>query len=235
MPDLKPIPDDPKPYWDRTISISDLRKVKDASLRQVTGGDGVSVEKFGDRINFRTTDQAIATPLTVATFFVIEEKDNWLKCTPYTFKNDDPKLMDQQSVDAILNDPDTMDQVVWVAKPYTLQKDPWDTNVIGGASATGVTYEYTSIGERTATGNDADDNPVIEDQIITPSYFQGDIIVARKGPTGYPVPDWEQRLAEAEADTEKEKQTLVSIPEDETPMITWIDMNEAGRAWAVVS
>lgn len=95
-----------------------------------------------------------------------------------------------------------------VAKPYLLQKTPWDgeTVVIDGIS---VTYEYQDDGSRIARGivNEGSENEeeIVEVQKITQDYRVGDFILVANN---------------------------VDMP---APMSSadWVDLNFGARAWAV--
>ena len=64
---------------------------------------------------------------------------------------------------------------LYVFKPWTLEKTPWD----GNTDAAGVTYTYTDNSTRSAT-----DGTNTETQKITPAYNPGDWIYALPLPVG---------------------------------------------------
>lgn len=100
-----------------------------------------------------------------------------------------------------------------VAKPYLLRRTTWDTEANGGdaESRNGVTYEYTSGYERTATITATGQE---EDQIIVPSYQAGDVIYAVRGVMGG---------------------TGVEIDNNgDTTAVEWLDLNADGRMWGQV-
>lgn len=100
------------------------------------------------------------------------------------------------------------EEEVKVAKPWKLQRTPWDTNTID-VGGTSITYAYTSGSLRTATsGSDS------ETQQITPSYL--------------PDIDWIFAIQPKDG-------TGVEVEvEGETEEVIWQDMNTDGRAWAKV-
>lgn len=85
-----------------------------------------------------------------------------------------------------------------VALPFLLRRTPFH-----GLTVEGITYAYTDIGERTAT--DAESNE--EDQVITPSYYEGEQIVSAR---------------------------LSARISSGGKLMEWIDLNSAGRTWAKV-
>lgn len=104
-------------------------------------------------------------------------------------------------------------QNVAVAKPYVLQKTPFDgsTSYVGNVE---VTYEYIEDFQRVARAVLAEDYPIAEVQRTTPHYFEGDILAVSKAA-------WGGRNATQWVD------------ENGQP-IEWIDLNFAARAWARV-
>lgn len=104
---------------------------------------------------------------------------------------------------------------VYVAKPRLLQRTPFDnqTVLLRGVN---VRYDYddSEKGKRTATASGA----TAEVQVITPPYFNGDIIAARSGATG---------LTTVDSD--------VLGPDDNIGLVVWTDTNEGGREWALDS
>lgn len=138
--------------------------------------------------------RAVDVPLRVLT-----EYDNCLACRVWDLDEDEAVT------------PPTTDEpdagIVYVAKPYKLQRVSYDALTING-----ISYTYTSINTRTAT--DGEDS---ENHAITPSYdtaegpvlartYEGDLIWARTCTTG------------------------LTDPADEPIYLR--DLNEDGRAWA---
>ena len=97
---------------------------------------------------------------------------------------------------------------VKIAKPYNLRKTPFHNKTISG-----ITYNYTGTQARTKTGTSPS---VTENQVITPAYhvavpgYDGDEIYACKPSGG----------------------TGVKIDDED---VIWLDINNAGRAWAKVT
>lgn len=105
---------------------------------------------------------------------------------------------------------DENDDLIKVAKPYILQKTPWD-----GKEINRLKYKYQSAGQRTVTseralGGGETSESLIETQLVTPSY-------------GY-VPD---------GDFEGEQLTVIA-GETGIQGVEYMDINTAGRCWAVV-
>jgi len=95
-----------------------------------------------------------------------------------------------------------------VAKPFTLRSVEPDEGETESDTVTinGIDYVYTSENERTASKAGAYD----ENQIITPTYYEDEVIVAIRVHTG-----------------------IVCHHERNNSAVVWVDMNTAGRQWAV--
>jgi hypothetical protein len=99
---------------------------------------------------------------------------------------------------------------VKVAKPYNLRKTPFHNKTING-----ITYTYTGVQSRTKTRDSPSET---ENQVIVPAYqeavtgYGGDEIYACKPSNG----------------------TGVKIGWEDEDVI-WLDINNAGRAWAKVT
>jgi len=88
---------------------------------------------------------------------------------------------------------------ILVAKPYLLRRTPFD-----GGERDGVSYDYTSSIQRTAT-KDA----TTETQVIVPTYVADDVIYAARFTDGG-----------------------TDVVDDDYQRVSMIDMNVDGRAWA---
>ena len=73
---------------------------------------------------------------------------------------------------------------VAVAKPYSLQQSPWDGQTVT-LNGQAVTFAYTGLGQRNASGLDSFGNSITEPQIIVPDYVLGDVIAVFKTGNGY--------------------------------------------------
>lgn len=98
---------------------------------------------------------------------------------------------------------------VYVAKPYFFRKSVFDGNTING-----ITYAYsletgTINGDRLASSAD-----YTETQILTPKYYPDDRIIAISYATGLQT-------------------DITETGQTEPTSIVWLDLNVAGRAWAV--
>lgn len=96
---------------------------------------------------------------------------------------------------------DMGEKVFKVAKPYLIRRTPFDGDVRDD-----ITYTYDDNSHRTGEDNDGN----TEDEEITPSYVEGDIIYASKPFNGTDVFD------------------------DEDEEVLWLDENNDGRQWAQI-
>ena len=96
-----------------------------------------------------------------------------------------------------------------VAKPYLLQKTPWDgkRQVVDGKQ---VQYTYEDNGTREAKAT-IDDEEVTETQKITPDYFVGDVISVERISALKPL----------------------QVTTDSGDPVVLLDQNTGGRTWAV--
>lgn len=207
------------------LSLRQLQALLDLLQRELIGDQVVNqVTRFGDRTVIGGENQLQGRPYAHDKFFsVIAESEDYLECSPYFFTSDNawepPHRFNQNS--GPLGPIPSINQRVFVAKPYLLQKTPWvgpNPIVVGGIT---ITYLYTDVGRRDAVGI-VNGVAVIEDQYITPPYIPGEIIVARSLTTALKYPGPDPTLNDPED------------PEYQVPsVITWQDTNEAGRCWAV--
>jgi hypothetical protein len=116
--------------------------------------------------------------VALTAWIIREELNDYLKCVPFDYKLSVPTLHDENL--GLDNE-----AFIKIAKPRLLQRTPFDSKTINYWNIS-VTYSYSIIGVRTASSPGKNN----ETQIITPPYFIGDIIVARKAPTGYENVDY---------------------------------------------
>lgn len=131
-------------------------------------------------------------------FVVLQNTNDLLLCAPFVQDRDA-----QGNLKPHLYDPNFgqgFPGQLYIAKPYQLQQTPFDgkTVVLNG---TAIALHYTGIGLRTATNP----NGVVENQVVVPDYFTGDIILACETTTGYTAG---------------------------SAAVQWMDVNSAARAWA---
>lgn len=235
-----------KPEWfkpgEDQISAGALNKIVAAVVRHIGGGRDLSVQYYGDRI---VIDNQMAMPYRrdvtdyVVKLVVRQEFDDYLRCmpfvqppgsashpgtwSPYIYGHIQGQM--PSGWDMYLTN---LNQVeVYVAKPYELQRTPWDGPERGafgfGISSSSLNtgypparrlYEYKSMNRRVSrplngynTGNAWQNE--IDYQVIEQPYIIDSVIEARAGVTGYHTLDAEGR----------------HIP------VTWTDINAAGRSW----
>ena len=118
---------------------------------------------------------------------------------------------------------------VLVAKPWLLQKTPWDAREVTYPGDV-VTHTYTTAEAREA----AYDGGPTSQQTIEPPYFVGDLIVAAKPMTrigetpGMPDPD------DSPTVDELDRNIIImtnGLSGDDLRHIAWMDTNAAGRRW----
>lgn len=148
----------------------------------------------------------------VALMQVLEIHDDYLVCRGF-----DPE--DNRFYNAVA-----------VAKPYLLQKTPWDGRELtlpeGTLPDTVVTYDYPEGGNpwRTATY----DNGTVEQQNISPPWFVGDVIAAVKPRSKLgDTPGTPTIVAETD---ELDLEWGILYDESNKP-IHWMDLNVGGRTW----
>jgi hypothetical protein len=132
--------------------------------------------------------------LRLALFEVLSEEADYLVCKGYN--PDTRKSLEQ----------------VHVAKPYLLQKKPFDGKTVQLRDMS-VSYEYQSqVGLRIARAT-VDGDEVEETQRITEDYIAGDVIIAVRA-----------RI---------ECEDFTGWTDENGDPIEWVDLNFSGRAWAV--
>lgn len=163
----------------------DLNRSRSALIREVYGSGQGLVTTHGNRTNVHVPRSIAPQRVWLQSFVVVEELDDGdlLSCILYHPGADDPGPIPL----GIINLPKDLDidgneifrARIKVAKPFMLQKTPWD-----GASIVkcgeNITYAYGD-DERTSTGSSSG----VKRESITPCYFFGDIIVGRFTGTDY--------------------------------------------------
>lgn len=193
MADITPV--EPFEQGER-LTAAKLNQIVEAVFTQITGSEGdITVQRFGQSIMLGGggTPNVPISAKVLRTAVVLEEQDDLLLCAFFDFGTD-PQLHDPNLGSNSMS-------LFYAAKPRLLQRTPFDGQTVT-LNGIDVSYEYTGIGERTASGSGEDD----EDQYVTPPYFAGDIIVVRKGPSGY--------------------------TDEDDDAVVWTDINEGGRQWA---
>lgn len=179
--------------------------LKCVSFDYVGGTIQLHNDTLGTSSNLTTTQQT-------GTDLANELNKEYAQSIAETQDDDDETGVSDESSVYPINTP----QLAWVyvAKARLLQRTPFDGKTVT-LRRTPVAYSYSNaeFGGRTAspTGSPS------EYQVITPPYFQGDIITARGVlATGYKTQDPDV------------------VPEGMTYYyISWEDMNTGGRQWAV--
>jgi hypothetical protein len=98
----------------------------------------------------------------------------------------------------------TNQPLVLVAKPWLLRRSPFDT-----LTRAGITYTYDDDSTRVA----ADEDDHEEDQVVVPSYAEGDVIYATAAVAGGVM-----------------VRRVASEPASDV-VAEWLDLNVDGRAW----
>lgn len=194
--------------------INDLTR---ALIRQIRGDGSINVQYLDDRIMLSLSNPNPQFPdesLYTKQFVVLQEFDDYLLCTPYAPVSFDGANFAPPTYfqNLLAGNADT----IYVAKPFLLQRAPWDQNINGQVNPVilntdpsvstankSVIYKYTSIGYRKAY--QAVTGAFFQNEFITPNYFLGDIITAGA------------------------VQSPISGPSGE--QIEWMDMNTAARSW----
>lgn len=204
----------------RQLSPYELNRIVRTLVRQIIGTPGqINVSYFGDRVSIGLAKSEGALPLpAIRSFAVIQEFDDYLLCAPLntgSYSNDPKANVPFPPVynpDLGSNVP--AEQLVYVAKPYILQRTPWEgTFVYPGTNSSsvwppaldhvpGVRAYYT--------------NPDIQAP-ISPAYQTGEIILAALAVTGYINPATVTSTAE--------------LSDHTNSAIVWEDLNAAGRVW----
>lgn len=216
MPQLKPLPPEFMPGATQ-LSADSLNKLLRTAIPQVFGSKGLNANYYGQRLVLAPGEDITSTDdITkwIQLFAVKQEYDDSIQCVPFFQPWDSNNDLIPQTYDPSLASVDqgTPSQPVYVylAKPYLLQKAPWDSQAatINGLQ---MTFAYGNPGRRQVT---IANMPVLGGgtelvtipQQLTPNYFPGDILLGVRAVTGLKAPDTEEP-------------------------ITWQDLNCGGRRW----
>lgn len=207
------------------LGAKTLNAVKEIIPRLVIGSMGdINVNRFGDRISVGMAQDIPSIPESslFRTFVVREEFDDYLACEVYFQAEEPPQMYDADLGDKLQIDQYGKDVTIYVAKPYLLQKTPWNGQTIDGQY-----YSYSEMGKRTVGG--------VEQTID--SYLPGELIVARYCPTGYMVtyPEVSTLTTPPTSDGVRVNE-ITNPPVSEPPVpitvpIYWQDTNEGGRGF----
>ena len=134
------------------LSAAKLNEVVNMIIQRVVAGRGIIVKSFGSQI-------------------VIEAKEEFRPLLPplhqMVVKSDEGDYLKCRRLDA-LEDEGTQDIYVW--KPWTLRKTPFNNKTVNG-----ISYVYSENWARVAS-KDSDE----EDQLITPDYWVNCVIFVAK-------------------------------------------------------
>jgi len=150
LPDFKP---------GQKLLASDLQLLRDALIQVLTGGPGVQITSFGDRLVV-SVDQKRTPNSRFRQMSVVSNHGDYIKCKALNASGSE--------------DGDS----IYVLKPWELRRSPFDGETVGG-----VAYEYSSDDERTATPSSG----APEVQSISPEYFAGAVIYAMDTDTSVEV------------------------------------------------
>lgn len=239
----------------RPISARALNYLTDAIPAQQRGVQGVYVQDYGDRqtIGLRNPTPVLPSPQNyLKQFVVVQEYDDLLYCIPLELPivsrvNPNYSVCVPLNLGTTVIDPTTNNPVIarsWVAKPYTLQRTPWDGQQIPFNNSTATVSYFPpplSAAARTQYNQRFLVQGTAPNQTITsqsyPAYTPGEVIVALKTLTGYREP----------GSTEFEKLTdpppknadilaadlLLAESQPQQELVIWQDQNAAARAWPI--
>ena len=188
----------PDPFYkgqsvQRQVTAEQLNRIRELSDRQLRGAGGTDVKDFGDRVTINTPDLLPAAPLPdvsnyIAQFVILAEYDDYLACTPYIGKlSADGTHWIPQVYDASLGL--GQPQITYIAKPYGLQRTPWDGQTVIYDNGQTITYNYVSAEKRYASTGGA-----TTVQTLMPGYAPGLLIFAVPSITGYQDPSGQMIL-----------------------------------------
>jgi len=177
---------------------SDLNKIKDAAPGQILGAN---VSKLGDKVSINQPPTSLHTPdhrFYSDKFVVRSVEDDYLVCAPLVFPQGATGWWGAVEYDSTRGATST--DLFYVAKPTHFQRTFYENKTI---TLDGVDTTYTYA----AGGRFATVNSIATFEQVSPAYFIGDIITARRTVTG------------------------LLTPETPPSPILWQDVNEAGRVW----
>ncbi len=177
--------------WRRgdAVTADRLNRLQDAVVSVLYAGKGIGVRKSGKNVVLENTAAIPHYDPTPAFFEVNESTGDYIQCHPY-----DP-------ISGAASTGTTVD----VAKPYMLRKTPFDGETITYEDGAVIEYTYTTYRQRSAESSGIG----TETQIMTPDYYDGEVIRAVRGNTG-----------------------VTASTTSTGDRIGWEDINTCGRFWA---
>lgn len=176
------------PAWRRgaPITADRLNKMQNTVIRGFRGSPGVATQVRGSNVTITNTQRTVRDLGLLQMMRIDGIQNDYLECFLYN------AVDDSYGEDA-----------VYVAKPFMLQRTPFDGETISYPNGQDIEYSYSEDHKRTA-----DDGSSDETQVVIPYYYANEIILAVRnvsGGTGITVGD---------------------------VMVQWVDLNTAGRFWA---
>jgi hypothetical protein len=191
------------------LSATDLSVATGDIPRLLSGGAGATVSKIGNRYLIGADEDLVSRRPLLRNFAVLGETYDYLTCGLFRhqdFPTPHPAVPDNP-----------LAAVIYVAKPRLLQRTPFD-----GVTINGITYTYGGgVGTRIATRG-----ATTWLEGIAQPYFQGDIITARRGSTGYTAPGGTYGNQYSDPLDPKDAYDNPAVE-----YIIWADINEGGRHW----
>lgn len=197
MPEL--FPKSPEQRFPQ-LSVEAINQMIRAVPRTITG-DGLQVNKYGDRIVIENSPDFLYPPKQIQTFTVMSEQSDYLTCVVFNYTGN-PQFYNP-NLGTLLQTSGLTGTKIFVAKPQYLRQGDWTSAV----TTDGTSYLYNTLGtnKRNAFASPGQAAP----QAISPSYFPGAIITAFNGPTGLSA----------------------ALDSGQITPIVWTDLNDAGRKW----
>lgn len=159
----------PEIYAKQRIPHQWLNAVRDALLRSIIGGRGITIQRDGQHVVIEATGAGArggtgtSSGVPYAQILTGGIHDTYLECAFY-----DPAT-------------DTQLGAVLVAKPFHLRAATYDTLTIPYDNGDDVTYAYNTYRDRDATMSGT------ENQVVTPDYHVGEILRVWQSTTGITV------------------------------------------------
>lgn len=174
-----------------------------AAVPRVISGDGVLMKKISDKWVIEAEESIVYPAEEVRYFVILTEQTDYLTGVIFHFTNQPQAYVPTLATD--LQDQQLTGTVMNIAKPWWLQQTPF-LNTILLVNGKNIKLTYQGNGSRLYSEVADDGTTLISTtkQTVTPSYFMGDIIAAKLGPTGMVI--------------------------DNNP-ISWMDINTAARIW----
>lgn len=179
------VPETPQFVKGRQLRAALLNELVALIPTVIIAGPGLEIKRAGQKITVNLRRQGNTTIPLGKEFKVVSVEEDYLIC--HTWDGRVEGLVD-----------------VKVALPPLLRRTPFD-----GQSRDGFSYVYAS-GDNTRRTSTNDTDSTTEEQVITPSYVAGDVIVAMKRIEGT---------------------TGVFEGANDTLPLEWVDMNVDGRCF----